>query len=336
MDWTNFPKVELHLHLDCSLSYQVVSQLNPSITIEEYRTNFIVPPTCTDLASALQRATSGVALMQTEEQLRLVTLDLFEQLREDGVIYAEIRFAPLLHTDQGLTARQVVASVEAAVAQAVRSTGIEARLILCTLRHYSEAQSLETIRLVEEFQGTYVAGFDIAADEAGFPIDPHIPAFQYARARDIPCTAHAGEACGPDSVWETLQHLAPLRLGHGVRSIEDPRLVDYLVEHQVHLEVCPSCNVLINIYDAYADHPIDKLYRAGVLLGVNTDAHTLANITLSQEYHKLHQTFGWGPEDFYHCSKNALKAAFIPDDLRNVLMEELTAGYQQFCGLNGA
>jgi adenosine deaminase len=265
--------------------------------------------------------------MQTEEQLRLVTLDLFEQLREDNIMYAEIRFAPLLHIENGLSARDMVAVVEATTAEAVRSTGIEARLILCTLRHYSAAQSLETVHLVEAFHGTYVAGFDIAADEAGFPIDNHIAAFRYANDKGIPCTAHGGEAAGPDSVWEILSQFRPSRIGHGVRSIEDPALIEHLRDHQIHLEVCPTCNIQTDIYDAYADHPIDKLYRLGLSIGVNSDARTMTNITLNQEYARLHQTFGWDTEEFLNCNKNALKAAFVSDDVRDVLMTQLIDGY---------
>jgi adenosine deaminase len=200
MDLRQLPKVELHLHLDCSLSYKVVSQIDPSITLEGYRADFIAPAKCLDLADYLLRTPSSYPLMQTEEQLRLVTLDLFEQLYRDNVLYAEIRFAPLLHIEGGLSARQVVATVEAATAQAVRSTGIEARIILCTLRYYSTAQSLETVRLVEDFRGTYVAGFDIAADKPGDAIQDHVPAFQYARDRGIPCTAHVGETRGIENV----------------------------------------------------------------------------------------------------------------------------------------
>lgn len=328
MNWTELPKVELHLHLDCSLSYSVVSQIDPSITPEEYRANFIAPDKCVNLADLLTRASRGVALMQTEEQLRLVTLDLFERLRIDHVLYAEIRFAPFLHTEKGLSAREVVAAVEAATAGAVRGTGIEARLILCTLRHFSAARSLETVRLAEDFRGTYVAGLDIAADEAGYPIDAHVAAFRYARDRGIPCTAHAGEARGPDSVWETLQHFGPSRLGHGVRSIEDPALIEHLRESRIHLEVCPTCNVQTDIYDTYADHPIDRLYRAGISVGVNTDARTMTDITLSREYEKLHRTFGWDTEDFYQCNRNALEAAFLPDDVRDGLLARLADGYQ--------
>jgi adenosine deaminase len=329
MDWAKLPKAELHLHLDCSLSYEVVSQIDPSITLEEYRTRFIAPEKCVDLAELLACAPSSYPLMQTEEQLRLVTLDLFEQLQRDNVLYAEMRFAPLLHTERGLSPRQVVASVDAAVAEGVRSTGIEARVILCTLRYYTEAQSLETVKLVEEFRGTHVAGFDIAADRPGNVIDDHIPAFRHAREKGIPFTAHAGETRGPVIVWDTLQHFGPSRLGHGVRSIEDPALVKHLVQQQIHLEVCPSCNVQTDIFDTYADHPIDTLYRAGIPLSVNTDGRTLVGVTLAQEYEKLHQTFGWEAQDFYNCNRNALRAAFVTDDVRNELLERLAEGYPQ-------
>jgi adenosine deaminase len=328
MDWTDFPKVELHLHLDCSLSYEVVSQIDPSITLEQYRRDFIAPDKCEDLADYLKRAPSSYPLMQTEEQLRLVTLDLFEQLREDNVLYAELRFAPLLHTDGGLSAHQVVASVEKATAEAIRKIGVEARIILCTLRYYSQAQSLETVHLVEDFRGTYVAGFDIAADRPGNVIDDHLPAFRYARDQGIPYTAHAGETRGPDNVWDTVQHFAPARLGHGVPCLERPALVEHLLEHRIHLELCPTCNVQTNTFYTYADHPIDKLYRAGASVGVNTDTRTISNITLSEEYAKLHETFGWEPEDFFNCNRNALEAAFIPDAVRDTLTAQLLDGYQ--------
>jgi adenosine deaminase len=267
--------------------------------------------------------------MQTEEQLRLVTFDLFEQLREDNLIYAEIRFAPMLHTEGGLSARQVVASVEAATAEAVNSTGIEARIILCTLRYYSTEQSLETVKLVEEFGGTYVAAFDIAAETTGNVIDPHLPAFRYARAHSIPYTAHAGESRGVSNVWDTVRNFKPTRIGHGVCSITDPELLEHLREHNIHLEACPSCNVQTNCYDTYANHPIDRLYQAGISVGVNTDTRTIGNITLSQEYEKLHQTFGWEPEDFYRCNRYALEAAFVPGQVREWLLNQLAEGYQQ-------
>jgi adenosine deaminase len=328
MPISQLPKVELHLHLDCSLSFAVVSQINPSITIERYQAEFIAPDKCVDLMDYLTRAPSSFPLMQTAEHLRLVVLDLFKQLQNDNVIYAEIRFAPLLHTEGGLTPREVVASVEAAVAEAVQATGIEARIILCTLRYFSPAQSLATVKLVEEFQGTYVAAFDIAADKPGDVISDHMAAFKYARENSIPFTAHVGETRGVQNFWDTLQAFAPKRVGHGVCCIEDPELLELVKNEQIHLEACPTCNVQTDCYETYADHPIDRLYRAGVSIGVNTDTRTITNISLTQEYEKLQGTFNWGIEDFYNCNVNALNAAFITDELRERLLSKLSTYYQ--------
>lgn len=318
-------RVELHLHLDCSLSYSAVSVLSPSISRVEYDAEFVAPPKCSSLADFLTRAPRGFQLMQTEEALRLVTEDVFEQLAADRVIYAEIRFAPLLHTLNGLTPERIVAAVDLATEACIRTTGIEARLILCTLRHYTEAQSLETVRLVEQFRGTRVTALDIAGDEAGYPIDAHIAAFRYAVEHGLHRTAHAGEARGADSVWETLREFRPTRIGHGVRSIEDPALVEHLRREQIHLEVCPSSNVQTGIVDRYADHRVDDLYRAGVSLGINTDARTITNITLEEEYRRIAATFGWTSADFARCNHQALEAAFINDAEKQRLRERLDA-----------
>src|SRR3984885_1388059 len=134
------PKVELHLHLDCSLSYNVVSRLNPSISREEFDSEFVAPPQCASLVDFLTRAPRGFQLMQTRDALRLVTEDVFEQLAADGVIYAELRFAPLLHLEKGLTPEQVVAAVDRATEACIGSSGIQARLILCTMRHFDQEQ----------------------------------------------------------------------------------------------------------------------------------------------------------------------------------------------------
>ena len=236
--------------------------------------------------------------------------------------------ALLQHLEKGLTAYEVVAATEEATADAIKQTGIEARLILCTLRHFTEDQSMETVKLAERFKGSCVAGFDIAGNEAGFPVSNHIQAFKYAKEKGIPCTAHAGEAKGAESVWETLKHFGPSRIGHGVRSIEDEKLVDHLCKNNIHLELCPTCNVLINIYDDYKDHSIDNLYKAGVSLSVNTDNRTITNIGLNKEYEKLQTIFGWTIKDFYTCNVNALKAAFIPAELKAKLLAKLSAAYK--------
>lgn len=330
MDFKTLPKIELHLHLDCSLSYAVVSRLDPTVTEDEYRNDFIAPAKCSSLVDFLKRTPKAIALMQTEEQLRLVTYDVFEQLQRDNLLYAEVRFAPLLHTEKGLSAENVVEIVEAAAFRASQATGVETRLILCTLRHYSTEQSMHMVKLVERFKGTLVAALDVAGDEAGFPLDAHIQAFQYAAQNGIPRTAHAGEACGPESVWETLRHPRPSRIGHGVRSIEDPVLVEHLKKERIHLEVCPTSNIQTDAYGTYAEHPINRLYEAGLSLSVNTDARTITNITLTEEYEKLHRVFGWDKSQFLRCNLNAIHASFLPEAVKQRLESQLREGYESF------
>lgn len=328
MNYTSLPKIELHLHLDCSLSYNVVNELNPQISYQKYRESFVAPAKCTDLVDFLTRAINGYELMQTRKALRLVTLDLFDQLKADHVIYAEIRFAPLLHIAEGLLPEEVVETVNDALMEGEKNTGVEARLILCTLRHYSESQSMTTVKLAKRFSNSRVVGFDIAADEAGYPVDAHIKAFQFARENGIHCTAHAGEARGADSVWETLNHLHPSRIGHGVRSVEDPALIHFLKQHHIHLEVCPTSNIQTNVFDTIQDHPADFIYRAGVSMSINTDARTITDVTLGSEYQLMEKVFGWNAEHFMNCNLEAIKHSFTGNDHQLRLEEKIRSAYQ--------
>lgn len=330
MDLRSLPKIELHLHLDCSLSYKAVARLAPGVTREGYQRDYMAPARCTNLADFLTRAPMGFRLMQTEESLRLVVEDLFEQLAEDGVVYVEIRFAPLLHTLNGLTPDRVVAIVERAVDQSSRATGIEAGVILCTLRHFTKEQSMSTAQLVEQFRGSRVVAIDIAGDEAGFPLEAHIGAYQFARERGLSRTAHAGEACGPESVWQTLRLLDPHRIGHGTRSYEDQALVDHLRREKIHIELCPSSNVqIIPSIESWEDHPIDRLYRAGVSLSVNTDTRMLTPATLTGEYEDLQRVFGWGEHEFLRTNRMALDAAFADAAVKEKIGQRLAEAYAQ-------
>jgi adenosine deaminase len=324
----SIPKIELHLHLDCSLSYAAVSALAPSVTHEQYQSDYIAPSRCTDLAEFLSRAHKGFRLMQSEMSLRLVTEDIFRQLIDDGVIYVELRFAPLLHLEQGLTPERVVSVVDRSTEDLISETRLEARLILCTLRHFTQEQSMQTVRLVEQFRGSRVVALDIAGDEAGFPIDAHVAAYRYACERGLHRTAHAGEALGPESVWETLRLLRPARIGHGTRSIEDPVLVEHLAEKRIHLEICPSSNVqIIPSIEAWERHPVDRLYRAGVPLNINTDTRMLTPATLTGEYHGLQETFGWTAQDLLDANLLGVEAAFVEPSAKEKLRKRLLDSY---------
>jgi len=327
MNYKNQPKVELHLHLDCSLSYEVARQINPLLTLQEYQKSFIAPAKCADLADYIRRAIKGIELMQTAAQLRLVALDLCKQLKEDNIIYAEIRFAPLLHISGGLSPEEVVEIVNEAVTEGIEQYGIDAGIILCTLRNYSEAQSMQTVKLVNKYKNTLVLGFDIAADEASFPIDNHIKAFQFAKDNNIKCTSHAGEAKGPESVWESLENFHPLRIGHGVRSAEDERLLATLKDKKIHLEVCPTSNIQVNVFDKIENHSLDKIFNSGVSMSINTDARTISNVSLSEEYQLLDQVFNWNKLHFKKCNLEAIEHSFASEEIKEKIRLQLERAY---------
>jgi len=327
MNYENQPKIELHLHLDCCLSYEVVQKIKPSVTLEEYIESFIAPPKCTDLADYIKRAVKGFELMQTKEQLRLVTFDLFNQLKADNVVYAELRFAPLQHTFNGLSPEEVVETVNRAVLDCIKEYNIQAGIILCTLRHYNEEQSMRTVALVEKYKDTKVVGFDIAADEAGFPIDNHIKAFEFAKENGIKCTAHAGEAKGAESIWETIENFHPLRIGHGVRSVEDENLLLFLKEKKLHLEVCPTSNIQVNVFDKIENHSVNKIYNYGISMSINTDARTISNTTLNQEYRLLDKTFNWKLGHFKKCNLEAVEHSFASEALKKKLKDQIELAY---------
>ncbi|GGO30376.1 adenosine deaminase [Deinococcus humi] len=221
----------------------------------------------------------------------------------------------------------MVQIVNDALEQAIVDTGVEARLILCTLRHFSTADSLRTAHLVHAFEGTLVVGLDLAGNEAGHSLDAHIATFDYAHQHGLSCTAHAGEALGAQSVLETLDRLNPSRIGHGVRSIEEPALLNELKRRHVHLEVCPTCNIQIGIFESLSAHPVDQLYRAGVSVGINTDTRTLTPTTLSAEYAHLAATFCWTHHDFLRSNMMALDASFAEPAVKTRLQSVLERAY---------
>jgi adenosine deaminase len=319
------PKVELHLHLDCSMSFASVSALDPSVTPERYRAEFLAPQKCVNLVDYFRYLAAPLALLQSREALRVATIDLLRQLAEDGVIYAEIRFAPQLHRQTGLRTEEVVETVLAAVTEGRATYPVEARLILCTLRPDDTVQGLELVRIAETYSAHGVGGVDLAGDETGYGLGEHIPVFRKAAERGLNVTAHAGEAGGAEKVREVIEQLGVRRVGHGVRSIEDEAVIELLLERDVHLEVCPSCNIQIDVFDRYADHPVDALVRRGVSVGINTDARGPTDLTLTQEYGRLQDVFGWDRERFRAANLGAIERAFADEATKAAVRARLSA-----------
>jgi adenosine deaminase len=325
--YNKLPKVELHIHLDCSLSYDVVALLIPGISIEEYQNKFTAPKNCCSLNDYIECAQAAINYMQTKEQLRMVTLDLLAQFDADNVVYAEMRFAPLQHLQLGLTPEEVVQEVLNAIVEGKKLYKVEANVILCTLRNFTESQSMETAELALNFKNSGVVGFDIAADEVGFPLDNHVSAFKFAKSNDILCTAHAGEALGPNSVWETLEKLTPNRIGHGIRSIEDPSLIERLIESNIHLEVCPTSNQLTRVYPSLEEYPINTLYKTGVSMSISTDGRAISAVDLNEEYQFMTNQYGWTINDLYRINTEAIKHSFATEEVKVAVQAQLDAFY---------
>ena len=322
----DLPKVELHVHLDCCLSFKGLTRIDPTISESFYKKNFI-GTSCSCLKDYIRCADTALEYMQTKEQLEIVIEDLFDQLVNDNVIYAEIRFAPLLHLKKGLTSKNVVEIVSNKTKIESEKSGIEVGLILCTLRHFSVDQSLQTVKLVKDFSNKNVVGFDIAADEAGFPIDNHIKSFQFARDNNIFCTAHAGEALGADSVINTLKYLKPNRIGHGVRCIEDNSLIEKIKKENIHLEICVTSNMVTKVFNDLKDHPVDFLLNKVISLSINTDGRTISDTTLNKEYMLLNKEFDWLKNEFLEVNINAMKASFSSDEVKNRIISILNQNY---------
>ena len=318
----DLPKVELHVHLDCCLSFKGLSRIDPTISESYYKKKFI-GTSCSCLKDYIRCADTALEYMQTKEQLEIVIEDLFDQLVNDNVIYAEIRFAPLLHLKKGLSSKNVVEIVSNKTKIESEKSGIEVGLILCTLRHFSVDQSLQTVKLVKDFSNKNVVGFDIAADEAGFPIDNHIKSFQFARDNNIFCTAHAGEALGADSVTSTLKYLKPNRIGHGVRCIEDNSLIEKIKKENIHLEICVTSNMVTKVFNDLKDHPVDFLLNKGISLSINTDGRTISDTTLNKEYVLLNKEFNWLKNKFLEVNINAMKASFSSNEVKNRIISIL-------------
>jgi adenosine deaminase len=326
IDMHTWPKAELHVHLDTSLSYPVVAMLSPGITLEDYVKHYTAPRRCRNLKEFLSYVAPCLDLLQTETALRWALRDLIAQQRMDGIIYTEIRLCPLLHTRGKLSADDV-AQILCSELEELTNPAMQVSLIFSSLRHFSSEESERVVKVAERFLGRGVVGFDLAGDEASFSLENHMAAFRYAKKAGLKTTVHAGEAMGADSVWSALKTIQPDRIGHGVRAIEDPVLIRTLRESGTHLEVCVSSNLQTGIYPHATDHPLNDLLRSGISLSLNTDGRGLTQTSLSEEFDIAQQAFNWTTDIFYEVQRQALHAAFCDELQKESLLKNLEAAY---------
>lgn len=339
------PKVLLHDHLDGGLRPETVIDLAaetgyahlPATDPAALRGWFCDAADSGSLERYLLTFAHTVGVVQTAQALHRIALECAVDLAADGVVYAEVRFAPELHTARGLPLAEVVEAVLAGFADGAERAAaaghrITMRTLLTAMR--TAARSREIAELVVAYRDQGVVGFDIAGAEAGYPPTRHLDAFEYLRRENAHFTIHAGEAFGLPSIWEALQWCGADRLGHGVRIMDDieflpdgtarlGRLAAYVRDRRVPLEMCPSSNLQTGVCRTIAEHPIGLLRRLGFRVTLNTDNRLMSHTSLSQEMELCSEAFGWGLADMQWLTVNAMKSAFLPFDERLELINSV-------------
>jgi adenosine deaminase len=339
------PKVLLHDHLDGGVRPATVVELAaesgytglPTTDPGELASWFTAGANRGDLVLYLDGFAHTVGVMQTRDSLERVAAECATDLADDGVVYAEVRFAPELHLEGGLTLDEVVQAVLAGFSAGSAGRPITIGVILSAMR--TAANSTEIADLVLHHRDAGVVGFDIAGSEEGFPPTRHLDAFRRIAEANHHITIHAGEAFGLPSIWEALQLCGAERLGHGVRIVDDieigpdgkvvlGRLASFVRDRRTPVEMCPSSNVHTGAAPSLAEHPIGLLKRLRFRVTVNTDNRTMSGVTLSSEMLSLSQVFGWDWDDVEWLTTNAMKSAFWPFDGRlRIINEQIKPGF---------
>lgn len=315
-DLIKLPKVELHLHLDGSLSPELASQLAGD-NIDEIKKKMIAPAKCQNLSEYLTKFDFPGSLMQTKENLTLISKELINSLSKQNIIYAEIRFAPMFHINKGLTYEEVI---EAVLKGLKSNNNIKTNLILCMMRGMPKENNLKTIEIAEKYLNRGVCALDLAGAEDKYPIDEYLELFTIAKTKGIPFTIHAGENGGAEEVKKAI-NIGAKRIGHGIHSIESDEVINLIKEKNILLEICPTSNVQTNTVKNYQDHPIQKLYNLNIPLCINTDNTTVSNISLTEEYLKILSHFNFTLDDYKKMNINALNSSFLQQDEKEELLK---------------
>jgi adenosine deaminase len=326
------PKALLHDHLDGGLRATTVVELAqefgytnlPTNNVDDLAKWFHRGAKRNDLVLYLETFAHTCGVMQHRDALERVAHECAVDLAADGVVYAEVRFAPELHTEAGLSLNEVVEAVLAGFRSGSAGTGLTIYAICSAMR--TAARSLEIAELAVRYRDAGVVGFDIAGAEAGYPPTRHLDAFQYVQRENFHATIHAGEAFGLPSIWEAVQWCGAERLGHGVRIVDDitgppgaeqlGRLASYIRDRRIPLELCPTSNVNTGVVGSIAEHPIGMLRRLRFRVTVNTDNRLMSDTSMTNEFEQLATAFGYGLDDFEWLTVNAMKSAFAPFDER--------------------
>lgn len=329
MNYKKYALVDLHLHLDGSLSPEAIIEVAkeeniklPTYDPKELVAYLQVPADCKSLNQYLTKFDIPNLVLQTKNGLRKCTLDLLKREAGAGLRYVEIRMAPQLSTARGLSQEEVVETLIDASKEAKEKYGIKSNLILCMMRGDENAlKNFKTVEVAARYLNKGVVALDLAGAEAIFPNELFYPMFEAAKGHNIPLTIHSGEASGAGSVKSALK-IGASRIGHGIHSIEDLLVVKELVDKKIPLEICPKSNLDTKTIKSFEELPIRDFMNRGVIVTLNTDDMTVSNTSLENEYRIL-GSIGYSDEELTQIAKNTINAAFISDKEKEELLKLL-------------
>ncbi|HUN67123.1 MAG TPA: adenosine deaminase [Bacteroidota bacterium] len=342
------PKVLLHDHLDGGLRPQTVIELArdmkykklPTADAGELKKWFHRGAQRGSLPLYLEGFAHTTAVMQTEEGLERVAYEMMEDMRDDGVVYVETRFAPVFHTEKGLHWEEIVSAVLKGLERGRKDFGVEFGLIICAMRNMTLSQ--EMAELAIDFRERGVVGFDLAGEEGGYPPKKHVDAFHYIQRENFNITIHAGEAFGKESIWQAIQWCGAHRIGHATRLIEDMKMDDddptqvvsmgylaqYVLDKRIPLELCLTSNVDTGAVRSFSEHPFGIYYRYKFRVTLNTDDRLMSDTTLTREFKIAHDVFRLTLPEIEKLTINAMKSAFAPYKKRiEIIYKTIKPGY---------
>ncbi len=335
------PKTDLHCHLDGSLRIETILDLAekqgvrlPADTPEGLAKAIHMGQNTGSLEKYLEAFGVTLSVMQTEESLYRTAYELATDAARENVKYLEVRYAPVLHTRNGLKPTTIVDAVLEGLRAAKRETRIKSNVIICGIRHIDPATSLRLAELAVAYKNRGVVGYDLAGAEEGYPSKDHQAAFQLILSNNVNVTIHAGEAFGPESIAQAVHYCGAHRIGHGVRLRENGDLLNYINDHRVPLEMCPSSNVQTGSVADMKSHPLKFYFDFGLRVTINTDNRLITDTTLTKELGIAHREMGFTLEDLCTLIVSGFKSAFLPyrekADLLKLVNGEIAAVLAKF------
>ncbi|MFC2082930.1 adenosine deaminase [Candidatus Bipolaricaulota bacterium] len=331
MDLRKLPKIELHTHLDGSMRLKTIKDLASGLPEEAAfpkRFSFkkaVTPPQRCSLPEYLKAFDVTVAVLQTAKALERAAYELCQDVSSENVLYLEVRFAPLLHLEGGLSPREVVQAVLRGLKRGKEKFGLHTGLILAAMRDRALENSMEVAQLAAQFSQKGVVAFDLAGPERQHPPQIHREAIDMAVESGVHLTLHAGEGCCPEQIRAAIE-LGAERIGHGVYLHKDPATEKHVAEQGIPLEVCPTSNLQVSgIMDTYADHPLKRYFDLGIPITLNTDNRLMSGIDLTHEYEVVVDAFDFDAQQVKQISLNSIEASFAPDPIKEELRTKLDA-----------